>query len=174
MLFVEKKLTPLTIVRLHDINNVVIATQLLLPGLRAEAGSLAVCDMKASSAVHRYNQTIGFAKADMATGQPMRSHNFGMGEFKRDDEAAHDLPAMAHPVTFVGGKHPNGKHGPNTLNGIYLCAKPIEAKGFVHMGTPGDGSVSATGQATSGAQIICLITGQTSFGVAGHFFNTLF
>ncbi|WP_301100384.1 altronate dehydratase family protein [Propionivibrio sp.] len=60
------------------------------------------------------------------------------------------------------------KGGTSTLNGVYLYAEPIDAKGFVYMDTPGYDPVSATGQAAGGAQIICFTTGRGSaFGCAG-------
>jgi altronate hydrolase len=60
------------------------------------------------------------------------------------------------------------KSGTSTLNGVYLYAEPIDAKGFVYMDTPGYDPVSATGQAAGGAQIICFTTGRGSaFGCAG-------
>jgi len=60
------------------------------------------------------------------------------------------------------------KGGTSTLNGVYLFAEPIDAKGFVYMDTPGYDPVSATGQAAGGAQIICFTTGRGSaFGCAG-------
>ena len=60
------------------------------------------------------------------------------------------------------------KGGTSTLNGVYLYAEPVTAKGFVYMDTPGYDPVSATGQAAGGAQIICFTTGRGSaFGCAG-------
>jgi altronate hydrolase len=60
------------------------------------------------------------------------------------------------------------KGGTSTLNGVYLYAEPIVAKGFVYMDTPGYDPVSATGQAAGGAQMICFTTGRGSaFGCAG-------
>ena len=60
------------------------------------------------------------------------------------------------------------KGGTTSLNGVYLFAEPIDAKGFVYMDTPGYDPVSATGQAAGGAQIICFTTGRGSaFGCAG-------
>jgi len=60
------------------------------------------------------------------------------------------------------------KGGTSTLNGVFLYAEPINAKGFVYMDTPGYDPVSATGQAAGGAQIICFTTGRGSaFGCAG-------
>ena len=60
------------------------------------------------------------------------------------------------------------KGGTSTLNGVYLYAERLQAKGFVYMDTPGYDPVSATGQAAGGAQIICFTTGRGSaFGCAG-------
>lgn len=60
------------------------------------------------------------------------------------------------------------KSGTSALNGVYLYAEPVTAKGFVYMDTPGYDPVSATGQAAGGAQIICFTTGRGSaFGCAG-------
>ena len=60
------------------------------------------------------------------------------------------------------------KGGTSSLNGVFLFAEPIDAKGFVYMDTPGYDPVSATGQAAGGAQIICFTTGRGSaFGCAG-------
>jgi altronate hydrolase len=60
------------------------------------------------------------------------------------------------------------KGGTSALNGVYLYAEPIDTKGFVYMDSPGYDPVSATGQAASGAQIICFTTGRGSaFGCAG-------
>ncbi|MDR1936557.1 MAG: altronate dehydratase family protein [Candidatus Accumulibacter sp.] len=60
------------------------------------------------------------------------------------------------------------KGGTSALNGVYLYAEPIDAKGFVFMDTPGYDPVSVTGQAAGGAQIVCFTTGRGSaFGCAG-------
>jgi altronate hydrolase len=60
------------------------------------------------------------------------------------------------------------KGGTSALNGVYLYAEPIDAKGLVFMDTPGYDPVSVTGQAAGGAQIICFTTGRGSaFGCAG-------
>ncbi len=60
------------------------------------------------------------------------------------------------------------KGGTSNLNGAYLYAEPVDAKGLVYMDTPGYDPVSATGQAAGGAQVICFTTGRGSaFGCAG-------
>jgi altronate hydrolase len=60
------------------------------------------------------------------------------------------------------------KGGTSTLNGVYLFAEQVSAKGLVYMDTPGYDPVAATGQAAGGAQILCFTTGRGSaFGCAG-------
>jgi altronate hydrolase len=54
------------------------------------------------------------------------------------------------------------KGGTTPLNGVYLYAEPIDAKGFVYMDTPGYDPVSATGQVAGGANMIVFTTGRGS------------
>jgi altronate hydrolase len=126
---------PSSAIRLHANDDVLIATQQLLPGSQVEAGSLMVRDMvpaghkfaahdiAAGAAVRRYNQIIGFAKSDISAGQHVHSHNLGMGEFERDyhiGEGVCELPKVQHPATFMGYKRPNGRVG--TRNYIAVIA----------------------------------------------------
>jgi altronate hydrolase len=122
-------------IRLHANDDVLIATQQLLPGSLVEAGSLRVCDMvpaghklaahdvAAGAAVRRYNQIIGFATTNISAGQHIHSHNLGMGEFERDygiGQGVNEIPMVEHPATFMGYKRPNGKVG--TRNYIAVMA----------------------------------------------------
>ncbi len=115
-----------SVIRLHANDDVLIATQQLVPGnqiasenvtvrdLIPNGHKMAAHDIKAGDSVRRYNQIIGFAKADIAAGQHIHSHNLGMGDFERDygiGEGAHELPKVAKPATFLGYKRPNGKVG---------------------------------------------------------------
>jgi altronate hydrolase len=54
------------------------------------------------------------------------------------------------------------KGGTTGLMGVYEYAKPVTAKGFVFMDTPGYDPVSATGQVAGGANMICFTTGRGS------------
>ena len=54
------------------------------------------------------------------------------------------------------------KGGTTILNGVYLYAEPVTAKGFVFMDTPGYDPVSATGQVAGGANILAFTTGRGS------------
>ena len=113
-------------IRLHASDDVLIAAKQLVPGTAIAEENVTVRDMippghkiaahdlKAGDAVRRYNQIIGFAKADIAAGQHVHAHNLGMGEFERDygiGQDVHELPKVANPATFMGYKRPNGKVG---------------------------------------------------------------
>lgn len=128
-------MTSSSVIRLHPSDDVLIATQQLLPGasLLSEhvvvrdmvpAGhKLAARDIAAGAAVRRYSQIIGFAKVNIAAGQHVHSHNLTMGEFTRDydiGQGVRELPKAEHPATFMGYKRPNGKVG--TRNYIAIIA----------------------------------------------------
>jgi altronate hydrolase len=120
---------------LHVNDDVLIATQQLLPGHTIASENLVVRDpvppghklavrnIPAGAPVRRYNQIIGFAKGDINAGQHIHSHNLGMGEFERDygiGEGVRDLPTAEHPATFMGYRRPNGRVG--TRNYIAVIA----------------------------------------------------
>ena len=119
-------MSPSPVIRLHADDDVLIATQQLIPGTRIESEKISVRDLipnghkmaahdiKSGDAVRRYNQIIGFAKADIATGQHIHVHNLGMGDFDRDYGIGLDAQAtvkVEKPATFMGYKRPNGKTG---------------------------------------------------------------
>ena len=54
------------------------------------------------------------------------------------------------------------KGGSTALNGVYLYAEPIDAKGFVVMDSPGFDPASVTGLVASGANVVCFTTGRGS------------
>ena len=128
-------MTPSPVIRLHVNDDVLIATQQLMPGTLIELDNvtarelippghkLAARDIKAGDAVRRYNQIIGFATTDIASGQHVHTQNLSMGEFERDYGIGQDvrtLPPVANPATFMGYKRPNGKVG--TRNYIAVIA----------------------------------------------------
>jgi altronate hydrolase len=123
------------VIRLHGNDDVLIATQQLLPGTAIAHENLTIAtlvpaghkvaahDIKAGEAVRRYNQIIGFATSDIAAGQHVHSHNLGMGEFTRDydiGQGVRTVPQVAQPATFMGYKRKNGKVG--TRNYIAVIA----------------------------------------------------
>ncbi|MFA9439111.1 UxaA family hydrolase [Uliginosibacterium sp. sgz301328] len=122
-----------TIVRLHPNDDVIIATQQLMPGNRIDSEDLVVRDLippghkiaahdiKAGDAVRRYNQIIGFAKEDIGAGKHVHVQNLGMGEFERDLAFCadkHDSSKVATPATFMGYHRPNGKIGTRNYIGV--------------------------------------------------------
>jgi altronate hydrolase len=124
-----------SVIRLHANDDVLIATEQLLPGIAVPSEHLVVRDLippghkvaaqdiAAGASVHRYNQVIGFAKFNIAAGQHVHSHNLGMGEFTRDygiGLGVRELPKAEHPATFMGYQRPNGKVG--TRNYIAVIA----------------------------------------------------
>ena len=124
-----------SVIRLHANDDVLIATEQLIPGNTVGAEAIAVRelippghkmaahDIQSGEAVRRYNQVIGFAKADILAGQHIHVHNLGMGEFSRDygiGQNVHEVKKVAKPATFLGYKRPNGKVG--TRNYIAVIA----------------------------------------------------
>ena len=122
-------------IRLHANDDVLIATQQLIPGAVIDSGRVTVGELippghkvaahaiKAGEIVRRYNQIIGFAKADIGAGQHIHAHNLGMGEFHRDYGVgldARETAMVAKPAHFMGYKRPNGKVG--TRNYIAVMA----------------------------------------------------
>ena len=102
-----------TAIRLHANDDVVISTQQLMPGNRVEAENLAIHDLippghkvatrdiKAGEAVRRYNQIIGFAKADIGIGKHVHSQNLAVAEFAREHSFCadrHDTPKLSQPA----------------------------------------------------------------------------
>jgi len=126
-------MNPSSVIRLHASDDVLIATQQLLPAVSVPSDNLIVRDLippghklaahdiAAGEAVRRYNQIIGFAKVNIAAGQHVHSHNLGMGEFSRDyaiGQGIRELPKVEHPATFMGYKRANGKVGTRNYIGI--------------------------------------------------------
>ena len=76
---------------------------------------LAVRDVAAGAAVHKYGQSIGRASADIAAGQHVHTHNLGMDDTSRTYEfgtARTRLPAPSGPPrTFQGYRRANGHVG---------------------------------------------------------------
>jgi altronate hydrolase len=128
-------MTPSPVIRLHTNDDVLIATQQLMPGMLIEPENLTVRelippghkvaarDIQAGDAVRRYNQIIGFATTDIGSGRHVHTHNLSMGEFERDYGIGQDvrtLTPVTKSATFMGYKRPNGKVG--TRNYIAVIA----------------------------------------------------
>jgi altronate hydrolase len=112
------------VIRLHPNDDVVIARQQLISGMRVPDEKLVVSGLipaghKVASRrllggqpVHRYNQIIGMATQDIEPGQHVHVHNLAMAEFERDYAYCVDAKAtdyFAEPATFLGIVRADGR-----------------------------------------------------------------
>src|SRR5674476_521400 len=99
-----------------------VARELVLPGDVPRGHKLAVRDLPAGSAVHKYGQSIGRATADIAAGAHVHTHNLGMDNTGRAYEfgtARIELPAPSGPLrTFQGYHRANGRVGTRNFVGV--------------------------------------------------------
>jgi altronate hydrolase len=121
------------VVRLHPLDDVVIACREVPPGtwLETEAvrvrqlippgHKIAVREINSGDAVRRYNQIIGFATQPIGAGEAVHVHNLGMGDFERDYAFCLDAkPTIPiHPeATFQGIRRANGRVATRNYIGI--------------------------------------------------------
>ena len=100
-----------------------IATRVLvLPGDVPRSHKLAVRDLAAGSAVHKYGQLIGRASQDIAAGAHVHTHNLAMDDTDRVHEfgtARTQLPAASGPArTFQGYRRADGRVGTRNFVGV--------------------------------------------------------
>ena len=83
---------------------------------------LAVRDLPAGSAVHKYGQSIGRATADIAAGAHVHTHNLGMDDTERPYEFGTSravLPTSTGPPrVFQGYPRANGRVGTRNFVGV--------------------------------------------------------
>jgi len=95
---------------------------LVLGGDVPRGHKLAVRDLAAGSAVHKYGQSIGRATTDIAAGAHVHVHNLGMDDTARAYEfgtARSTLPAPSGPErTFQGYVRANGRVGTRNYVGV--------------------------------------------------------
>ncbi|AXE94322.1 galactonate dehydratase [Paraburkholderia terricola] len=123
----------LAAIRLHDNDDVVIATRQLMSGARIASENLVVAglippghkiatrDMAAGEPVKRYNQIIGVAKEPISRGQHVHVHNLGMAEFSREHAFGVDLHPTEYarePATFMGIRRDDGRVATRNFIGI--------------------------------------------------------
>jgi altronate hydrolase len=122
------------VIRIHPADDVVIAKQQLVGGMRldSEGGlvvaglippghKVAVRPIRAGQAVRRYNQIIGTAKVDIPAGAHVHSHNLEFASFARDYEVgagAHPTDYAAEPAHFMGIVRPDGRVATRNYIGI--------------------------------------------------------
>ena len=96
--------------------------ELVLPGDVPRSHKLAVRDVPAGSAVHKYGQSIGRATVNIAAGAHVHTHNLGMDDAERAYEfgTTHtQLPVPTGPPrTFQGYHRANGRVGTRNVIGI--------------------------------------------------------
>ena len=86
-----------------------------LPGEVPRGHKVAVRDLAAGSAVHRYGQSIGLATLDIAAGGHVHTHNLGMDDGARAYEFGTARAVLAAPSgpprTFQGYRRAGGRAG---------------------------------------------------------------
>lgn len=117
---------------LHPNDDVFIALQAIAAGGEVGEGIRAATDIGAGhkvarravnkgDPVHRYNQIIGFASADIQPGDHVHLQNLAMAEFERDyafGQNAKPTEYFAQPGTFMGFRRANGKAATRNYIGI--------------------------------------------------------
>ena len=125
--------TPDPVIRLHPQDDVVIARQQLLSGMRIASEQvpvrglipaghkLAVRRIEEGQPVRRYGQIIGFASRAIEPGEHVHVHNLAMGSFSREHDYGADakptVPA-AQQATFMGIVRPDGRVATRNYIGI--------------------------------------------------------
>ncbi|WP_081844294.1 UxaA family hydrolase [Cellulomonas sp. URHE0023] len=96
--------------------------EILLTGEVPRSHKLAVRDVAAGSAVHKYGQSIGLALVDIRAGTHVHTHNLGMDDTQRSYEfgTVHATlePAVGPVRTFEGYHRVNGRVGTRNFVGV--------------------------------------------------------
>jgi altronate hydrolase len=121
------------VIRLHPQDDVVIARQQLVSGMRIASEQvivrglipaghkLAVQRIEEGAPVRRYGQIIGFAAKAIEPGEHVHVHNLAMGSFSRAHEVGVDAREMvpaAQPASFMGIVRPDGRVATRNYIGI--------------------------------------------------------
>lgn len=132
----EKKIVG-SVIRLHSMDNVVVARKVIGLGEEIEGGryrsrdqvpagyKIACTDIKAKEPIRKYNVVIGFAAKDIPMGTMVHSHNMDFREFDRDYAFSRDYQPVefvleSQRATFQGIVRSNGEVG--TRNYIALLS----------------------------------------------------
>ncbi len=121
------------VIRIHAADDVVIARQQLLGGTHIASEGLTVSGLippghkvavraiAAGAPVRRYNQIIGTAKAAIAPGQHVHTHNLEFASFARSSEVGADVVPTAfvsEPATFQGIVRVDGRIATRNYIGV--------------------------------------------------------
>lgn len=129
---------PARMLRLHDEDNIVVATEKAEPGASVAAGvtakqripfghKVAVVPIAQGEPVRKFGQIIGFASQPIEPGDWVHVHNCDMGPehgaFSRDYQIAQgarpeNILPIEEQATFQGFRRPNGKAGTRNYVGI--------------------------------------------------------
>jgi len=121
------------VIRLHPADDVLIARQQLVSGMRIADENLtvrglipaghkvAVRAIEAGAPVRRYGQIIGFAAQPIAAGEHVHTHNLAMGSFDRDYAYGADAKPIAgghESAQFMGIVRPDGRVATRNYIGV--------------------------------------------------------
>lgn len=126
---VTEQLASTPVIRLHPLDNVLVAARRLLKGQRVEgvtaredigAGhKLAVADIAAGQPVLKYGQVIGVATQTIPAGAHVHSHNLAVSTERRGADAASSAAARREPArTFQGFRRDDGRVGVRNYVGV--------------------------------------------------------
>ena len=118
-------------IRLNEADNVLIATEQLMPGDRVldvdvrglvPAGhKVAARAIAADTPVYRYGQVIGVANVDIEAGQHVHVHNMHMADLHREYEFCKntkDVPIDPERDVFMGLRRPDGRVATRNYIGV--------------------------------------------------------
>ena len=119
------------VIRLHPLDDVLIARQPLPEGLELEEGirvlaaipaghKVAARAIASGQPVRRYGQIIGFASQAIAAGEHVHVHNLAMGDFARDYAFGVDAKGVTAPTgdSFMGIVRGDGRVATRNYIGI--------------------------------------------------------
>ena len=122
-------------IRLHPVDDVVIARQQLIGGTKLLDENVTVAGLvppghkvatraiDVGAPVRRYNQIIGFASRPIAPGDHVHLHNLAMGAFERDYAFGVDARPTAYiepPATFMGIVRRDGQNAGKVATRNYI------------------------------------------------------
>lgn len=127
---VVTKTADVPVIRLHALDNVVVASHRLSPGARAAREGLeareaipvghkmATRSIAAGDPILKYGQVIGAATVDIAAGSHVHSHNMAMTEERRRAEVTAWSAPEQSTRTFMGYRRADGRVGVRNYVGV--------------------------------------------------------
>jgi arabinonate dehydratase len=118
------------VIRLHPLDNVVVASRRLLKGAEAAregivtldpipAGhKLATAAIRAGQPILKYGQVIGAATQDILAGAHVHSHNLAVTDQRRGAEVAAQAPRREPARSFMGYRRADGRVGVRNYIGV--------------------------------------------------------